>query len=51
MLAIDTMFGLYHFLPGEFTDLRICFNLPKGVPLFKPSFNVTLGKDVPGDCR
>jgi putative SOS response-associated peptidase YedK len=35
------------FFPGEFTDLRIRFNLPKELPLFKPSFNIAPGKDVP----
>jgi hypothetical protein len=40
------MCGRYDFFPGEFTDLRIRFNLPKDLPLFKPSFNIAPGKDV-----
>jgi hypothetical protein len=32
------MCGRYDFFPGEFTDLRIRFDLPKDLPLFKPSF-------------
>jgi putative SOS response-associated peptidase YedK len=41
------MCGRYDFFPGEFTDLQIRFNLPKDLPLFKPSFNITPGRDVP----
>jgi putative SOS response-associated peptidase YedK len=41
------MCGRYEFFPGEFTDLRIRFNLPKDLPLFKPSYNIAPGKDVP----
>jgi putative SOS response-associated peptidase YedK len=41
------MCGRYEFFPGEFTDLRIRFNLPTDLPLFKPSFNIAPGKDVP----
>jgi hypothetical protein len=36
------MCGRYDFFPGEFTDLRIRFNLPKDLPLFKPGFNIAL---------
>jgi hypothetical protein len=39
--------GEVDFFPGEFTDLRIRFNLPKDLPLFKPSFNIAPGKEVP----
>jgi putative SOS response-associated peptidase YedK len=41
------MCGRYDFFPGEFTALRIRFNLPRDLPLFKPSFNIAPGKDVP----
>lgn len=41
------MCGRYDFFPGEFTDLRIRFNLDKNLPLFKPSYNIAPGKDVP----
>jgi putative SOS response-associated peptidase YedK len=41
------MCGWYDFLPGEFSDLRVRFNLQKDLPLFKPSFNIAPGKDVP----
>jgi hypothetical protein len=37
----------YDFFPGEFTDLRIRFNLDKNLPLFKPSYDITPSKDVP----
>jgi hypothetical protein len=30
------MCGRYDFFPGEFSDLRIRFNLDKDLPLFKP---------------
>jgi putative SOS response-associated peptidase YedK len=39
--------GRYDFFPGEFTDLRIRFNLPKNLPDFKPSYNIAPGRDVP----
>jgi putative SOS response-associated peptidase YedK len=35
------------FFPGEFRDLRLRFNLGKDLPLFKPSYNIAPGKDVP----
>jgi len=41
------MCGSLRFFPGKFTDLRIPFNLPKNLPLFKSSFNIAPGKDVP----
>jgi putative SOS response-associated peptidase YedK len=41
------MCGRYDFFPGEFSDLRIRFNLDKDVPDFKPSYNIAPGKDVP----
>jgi putative SOS response-associated peptidase YedK len=41
------MCGRYDFFPGEFRDLRIRFNLPKDLPVFKPSYNIAPGKDVP----
>jgi putative SOS response-associated peptidase YedK len=41
------MCGRYDFFPGEFTDLRSRFNLPKDLPLFKACFNIAPGKDVP----
>ena len=41
------MCGNYDFFPGEFTDLRVRFNLTKDRPLFKPCFNIAPGKDVP----
>jgi putative SOS response-associated peptidase YedK len=41
------MCGRYDFFPDEFSDLRIRFNLAKDLPLFKPSFNIAPGKDVP----
>ena len=41
------MCGRYDFFPGEFTDLRVRFNLTKDRPLFKPCFNIAPGKDVP----
>jgi putative SOS response-associated peptidase YedK len=41
------MCGRYDFFPGEFSDLRIRFNLENDLPLFKPSFNIAPGKDVP----
>ena len=41
------MCGRYDFFPGEFSDLRIRFNLDKDLPLFKPSYNIAPGKDVP----
>jgi hypothetical protein len=42
-----TMCGRYDFFPGEFTDLRIRFNLDKDLPNFKPSYNIAPGRDVP----
>lgn len=33
--------------PGEFSDLRIRFNLDKDLPLFKPSYNIAPDKAVP----
>jgi putative SOS response-associated peptidase YedK len=41
------MCGRYDFFPGEFSDLRIRFNLDKDLPPFKPSYNIAPGKDVP----
>jgi putative SOS response-associated peptidase YedK len=41
------MCGRYDFFPGEFSDLRIRFNLDKDLPDFKPSYNIAPGKDVP----
>jgi putative SOS response-associated peptidase YedK len=41
------MCGRYDFFPGEFSELRIRFNLDKDLPLFKPSYNIAPGKDVP----
>ena len=41
------MCGRYHYFRGEFSDLRIRFNLDKDLPVFKPSFNIAPGKDVP----
>jgi putative SOS response-associated peptidase YedK len=41
------MCGRYDFFPGEFSDLRIRFNLDRDLPLFKPSYNIAPGKDVP----
>jgi putative SOS response-associated peptidase YedK len=41
------MCGRYDFFPGEFSDLRIRFNLDKVRPVFKPSYNIAPGKDVP----
>jgi hypothetical protein len=35
------------FFSGEFSDLRIRFNLDKGLSDFKPSYNIAPGKDVP----
>jgi putative SOS response-associated peptidase YedK len=46
-----TICGRYDFFPDEFTDLRIRFNLPKDLPLFKPCFNIAPGKDVPVNVR
>jgi putative SOS response-associated peptidase YedK len=42
-----TMCGRYDFFPSQFTDFRMRFNLPKNLPLFKASFNIAPGKDVP----
>jgi putative SOS response-associated peptidase YedK len=41
------MCGRYDFFLGEFSDLRIPFNLDKDLPVFKPSYNSAPGKDVP----
>jgi putative SOS response-associated peptidase YedK len=41
------MRGRYDFFPGEFSDLRIRFNLDKALPDFKASYNIAPGKDVP----
>ena len=41
------MCGRYDFFPGEFSDLRIRFNLDKDLPAFQPSYNIAPGKDVP----
>ena len=41
------MCGRYDFFPGEFSGLRIRFNLDKDLPVFKPSYNIARGKDVP----
>jgi putative SOS response-associated peptidase YedK len=41
------MCGRYDYFPGEFSDLRIRFNLDKDLPLFKGSFNVAPGQEVP----
>jgi putative SOS response-associated peptidase YedK len=41
------MCGRYDFFAGEFTDLRIRFNLDKELRDFKPSYNIAPGKDVP----
>jgi putative SOS response-associated peptidase YedK len=41
------MCGRYDFFPGEFSDLRIRFDLDKDLPLFRPSYNIAPGKDVP----
>jgi hypothetical protein len=45
--SFQTMCGRYDFFPGEFSDLRVRFNLDKDLPLFKPSYNIAPGKDVP----
>ena len=34
------MCGRYDFTPGEFSDLRMRFNLDKDIPEFKPSYNI-----------
>jgi putative SOS response-associated peptidase YedK len=34
-------------IPGEFSDLRIRFNLDKDLPEFKPSYNIAPGQQVP----
>jgi len=34
------MCGRYDYFPGEFSDLRIRFNLDKDLPEFKPSYNI-----------
>ena len=41
------MCGRYDFFPGEFSHLRIRFNLDKDLPGFKPSYNIAPGRDVP----
>jgi putative SOS response-associated peptidase YedK len=41
------MCGRYDFFPGEFSDLRIRFNLDRDMPDFKPSYNIAPGKDFP----
>src|ERR1700757_3432028 len=41
------MCGRYDYFPGEFSDLRIRFNLDQDLPLFKGSFNVAPGQEVP----
>ena len=41
------MCGRYDYFPGEFSDLRIRFNLDRDLPLFKGSFNVAPGQEVP----
>jgi putative SOS response-associated peptidase YedK len=41
------MCGRYDFFPGEFSDLRIRFNLDSNLPDFKPSYNIAPGRDVP----
>ena len=41
------MCGRYDFTPGEFSDLRIRFNLGKELPEFKPSYNIAPGQYVP----
>jgi putative SOS response-associated peptidase YedK len=41
------MCGRYDFFPGEFSDLRIRFNLDKDLPRFNSSYNIAPGKDVP----
>ena len=47
VLELLVMCGRYDYFPGEFSDLRIRFNLDKDLPHFKPSFNIAPGKDVP----
>ncbi len=41
------MCGRYDYFPGEFSDLRIRFNLDKDPPEFRPSYNITPGQQVP----
>ena len=41
------MCGRYDLFPGEFSDLRVRFNLDKNLPSFQASFNIAPGKDVP----
>jgi hypothetical protein len=40
-------FGSVTTFPGEFTELRIRFNLPKDLALFKPCFHIVPGKELP----
>jgi len=41
------MCGRYEYHPGEFSDLRIRFNLDKDLPEFKSSYNIAPGQQVP----
>jgi putative SOS response-associated peptidase YedK len=41
------MCGRYEYTPGEFREIRIRWNLDKDLPLFKPSYNIAPGKEVP----
>jgi putative SOS response-associated peptidase YedK len=41
------MCGRYEYHPGEFSDLRIRFNLDKDLSEFKPSYNIAPGQQVP----
>jgi putative SOS response-associated peptidase YedK len=41
------MCGRYEYHPGEFSDLRIRFDLDKDLPEFKPSYNIAPGQEVP----
>ena len=41
------MCGRYDYFPGEFSNLRIRFNLDKDLPEFRPSYNIAPGQHVP----
>jgi len=42
-----TMGGRYDYTPGEFREIRIRWSLDNDLSLFKPCYNIALGKDVP----
>ena len=41
------MCGRYEYSPGEFREIRIRWNLDRDLPLFKASYNIAPGREVP----